>query len=221
MMVAAYFLVFDVVFSMRLGDKSPTARVGAFLIVGSLPWMAFCDAISRSMNSLLDVGTLLQKNALPTALFPAKAVLASGVIYFPLILMLVILYSPMHRYSLAVFAIIFLLLAQILLTFLLGYLLAILSAALRDVLQIVGFFLSVGIFASPVLFPISMFPEKWQWILWLNPATPLVIGYQSVLLQGIFPSFQSWIFIILWLLITAVALNSVLRRSREQLVDWL
>ena len=41
LMVAAYYLVFDVVFAMRLGDNAPTTAVGAYLVVGSLPWMAF------------------------------------------------------------------------------------------------------------------------------------------------------------------------------------
>ena len=59
--IAAYYLVFDVVFSMRLGEGAPTHAVGAFLIVGALPWMAFCDAISRGMSSLLDAGGLLKK----------------------------------------------------------------------------------------------------------------------------------------------------------------
>lgn len=37
--IAAYYLVFDVVFAMRLGDGAPTHAVGAYLIV-MLPWMA-------------------------------------------------------------------------------------------------------------------------------------------------------------------------------------
>ena len=44
---AAYYLVFDVVFSMRLGEQAPTRAVGTYLIAGMLPWMAFCEALSR------------------------------------------------------------------------------------------------------------------------------------------------------------------------------
>ena len=79
--IAAYYLVFDVVFAMRLGDGAPTRAVGAYLIVGMLPWMAFCDALTRGMGSLIEAGSILQKNALPPMLFPARAVLASGVVF--------------------------------------------------------------------------------------------------------------------------------------------
>jgi ABC-type multidrug transport system fused ATPase/permease subunit len=72
---------------------------------------------------------------------------------------------------------------QLLLCLLLGYLLAVLAAALRDTVQLVGFLLSVGIYLSPFCFrsPVS---ENWRWVLWLNPMTALVLGYQQVLLQG-------------------------------------
>ena len=83
--VAAYYLVFDVVFSMRLGEGAPTRAVGTFLIVGALPWMAFCDAVSRGMSSLIEAGGLLQKNPLPPGLFVSRSVLARTGIYGPLI----------------------------------------------------------------------------------------------------------------------------------------
>ncbi|MFP5482182.1 MAG: ABC transporter permease, partial [Gammaproteobacteria bacterium] len=94
--VAAYYLVFDVVFSMH--------AVGTFLVVGALPWMAFCDAVSRGMNSLIEAGSLLQKNPLPPVLMVARAVLASMVIYGPLLLLVAVAYAPLHRFNLAVLA---------------------------------------------------------------------------------------------------------------------
>lgn len=219
--VAAYYLVFDVVFAMRLGENAPTRAVGAFLIVGSLPWMAFCDAVSRGMNSLIDAGSVLQKNALPPVLFPVRSVLASTVIYGPLIALLTLAYGPQHGFGAALFCMVPLLALQLLLCMLIGYLLSVLAAALRDTMQIVGFLLSVGIFLSPVLFPITLFPEQWRWALWLNPMTGMVIGYQEVLLRGAWPPYSVWLSAGVWLVLTSIVLSVVVRRSRDQLVDWL
>lgn len=219
--VAAYYLVFDVVFSMRLGEGAPAREVGTYLIVGALPWMAFGDAISRGMNSLIESGGVLQKNALPPVLFPVRAVLASGVIYGPLMLLVALAYAPLHHFSWALLALVPLLLAQLLLSVLLGYLLAILAAALRDTVQIVGFFLSIGIYLSPILFPLALFPEDWRWVLWANPMTALVIGYQSVLLQGAWPPLSVWIAAAIWIGAVSLLLSVLVARSREQLVDWL
>ena len=219
--VAAYYLVFDVVFAMRLGEGAPTHAVGTFLVVGALPWMAFCDAVARGMNSLIEAGSLLQKNPLPPVLMVARAVLASMVIYGPLLLLVALAYAPLHRFNLAVLAFVPLLVLQLVLCLLLGYLLAILAAALRDTVQLVGFLLSVGIYLSPILFPLSLFPEAWRWVLWLNPMTALVLGYQQVLLQGAWPPASVWLVGLLWLGGLALALNVVVARSRDQLVDWL
>ena len=219
--VAAYYLVFDVVFGMRLGEHAPTRAVGAFLVVGALPWMAFCDTVSRGMNSLIDAGGLLQKNALPPVLFVTRSVLASALIYGPLLLLVALAYIPSHGLRPAVLALLPLLALQVLLCLVLAYVLAILAAALRDTVQVVGFLLSVGIYLTPVLFPLSMFPERWRWVLWLNPMTGLVQGYQQVLLQGAWPLMSVWCVSLAWLVGSTIVLNALVRRSRDQLVDWL
>ena len=82
---------------------------------------------------------------------------------------------------------------QLVLSLVLGYLLAVFAAAMRDTLQIVTFLLSVGIFVSPVLFPTSMFPQAWRWVLWINPMSAPVTGYQAVLLQGQWPGWTTWV----------------------------
>ena len=110
---------------------------------------------------------------------------------------------------------------QLLLCVLLGYALAILAAALRDTVQVIGFFLSVGIYLSPILFPLSLFPEAWRWVLWLNPMTAFVMAYQSVLLLGAWPDISVWIAALAWIAGLALVLNLLVKRSRDQLVDWL
>lgn len=220
--IAAYYLVFDVVFAMRLAEGAPTRAVGTYLIAGLLPWMAFADALSRAMTSLLEAGMLLQKNALPPMLFVARSVLASTLVFAPLMLVLLLAYTPLHHLApRAMAAFPLLVLAQALLCMLWGAVLAILAAALRDTLQVVAFALSLGVFLSPVLFPVSQFPASWVWALWLNPMTAWVNGYQAVLLQGSLPPASAWMGMAAWLLAGALALIVLLHRSRDELLDWL
>jgi lipopolysaccharide transport system permease protein len=187
LMVGAYFLVFDLVFAMRMGDA----------------------------------GGLLQKNALPPVLFVARSVLAGWVVFVPLMVLLTLGYLPVSGFGWAQLAIPLLLVLQGLLALLLAHVLAILAAAVRDTLQVLGFALSVGIFLSPVLFPMSLFPEDWRWVLFANPMTALVLGYQSVLLKGVWPDWMLWAISLGWLLVLALVLNGLLKRSRDELVDWL
>ena len=114
-----------------------------------------------------------------------------------------------------------LMMMQLLLCLLMGYVLAIMAAALRDVVQLVGFILSVGIYLSPILFPLTLFPEAWRWVLWLNPMTGLVTGYHQILLLGDWPMASTWWVTLVWLIVLALGLNRLIARSRDQLVDWL
>ena len=219
--VAAYYLVFDVVFAMRLGEGAPTHAVGTFLVVGALPWMAFCDALARGMNSLIEAGSVLQKNPLPPVLFPVRAVLASTWVFGPLVLGVALVYIWGHGVGWPALALLGLWLGQAVLTLLLAYSCAILAAAVRDVAKVVTFFLAVGVYVSPILFPTSMFPAGWGWVLWLNPMAALVVGYQSILLQGQWPDMQVWAVLLAWLLLALGLLAVLTARSRDQLVDWL
>jgi lipopolysaccharide transport system permease protein len=219
--IGAYFLVFDVVFNLRLGEGAPTRAMGTYLVVGIVPWLAFSDAVGRGMMSLVEAGALLQKNPMPPVLFPVRAALASAVVFLPMMAVLVPLYAPHHGFGPALLLLLPLLVLALLGWCLLSYVLAILAAALRDVTQLVTFVLGVGMFVSPVLFPISMFPQSLAWLLWLNPMTPTVLGVQSILLQGAVPGPGIWLALLLWLLLLAVVLDRLVARSREQLIDWL
>jgi lipopolysaccharide transport system permease protein len=48
-----------------------------------------------------------------------------------------------------------------------------------------------------------------------------VMGYQSALLQGQWPEMQVWVVSGVWIAVLAVVVNVLVRRSRDQLVDWL
>lgn len=221
--VAAFYLVFDVVFAMRLGGGEGMRSHGAglFLIVGIVPWMAFGDAVSRGMNSLIEAGSMLQKNPLPPVLFPVRSVLASMLVFGPLMALVALLYVVLNGVGSAALALPVLWLGQFALSALLAYGLAILAAALRDVTQLVAFLLSVGVYLSPILFPVTMFPESWRWVLWLNPMACYVAAYQSVMLYGQWPPLHLWLIALVWLVVVAGVLSVLVRRSRDQLVDWL
>jgi lipopolysaccharide transport system permease protein len=219
--VAVYFLVFDVVFAMRMGEHAPTERVGTYLVVGALPWLAFADAVSRGASSLVDSVGILQKNALPPVLFVLRSVLASWLAFMPIMVLLAVLYGFITGHWQALAALPLLLLLQLALCYLCGHVLAILTAATRDTTQVLGFALGVGIFLSPVLFPLNLFPADWQWALYLNPMSAWVLAYQNVMLSGQWPGVALWGIMGLWLVLLAGVLAWLDRNSREELVDWL
>lgn len=218
--IAVYYVVFDLVLEARFGSDMGNRSVGIYLIVGMIPWMAFVDAVSRGMSSLIESSGIIQKNPLPLVLFPARSVLASAVTYSPLFFLVAIVYS-FKQPTLALIAIPVFMLLLYMLVFLLSYSLAIMAAAFRDVLQIVGFLLSLGVFVSPILFPVTMFPVDIQWLVWLNPITPMVLAMQDILLKGAWPAVTYYLIMLGWILALSGFTSVLISRSREHLADWL
>ena len=221
MLLAAYYYLFEVIFSMRLGEGAVVDRLGIYLVVGIIPWFAFADGLNRAANSLVDAAELLKKNPLPVMLFPVRSVLASMAIFAPLFVLVVPFAMLTQGPAWSMVWVLPLWLGLSLLVLLLGLLLALFTAASRDTSQVLGLILSIGFFLAPIIYPMSMAPWPFQLVMWLNPATPFVLSFQTVLLGAAMPPQAALLAIGLWLVVLALLVSLVLRRCREQVVDWL
>jgi lipopolysaccharide transport system permease protein len=63
-----------------------------------------------------------------------------------------------------------------------GTLLCALTVAYRDFAHITPFLIQIWMYATPVVFPLSLVPQRWQWLLYLNPMTGLVEGFRAAFL---------------------------------------
>jgi lipopolysaccharide transport system permease protein len=52
----------------------------------------------------------------------------------------------------------------------------------RDFTHITPFLLQIWMYITPVVFPVSLVPQRWQWLLYLNPMTGLVEGFRAAFL---------------------------------------
>ena len=63
-----------------------------------------------------------------------------------------------------------------------GTLLSALTVAYRDFTHLTPFVVQIWMYVTPVIFPVSIVPERWQWLMYLNPMTGLVEGFRSAFL---------------------------------------
>jgi lipopolysaccharide transport system permease protein len=63
-----------------------------------------------------------------------------------------------------------------------GTLLAAVTVAYRDFTHLTPFILQIWMYATPVVFPLSVVPPRWRWLLYLNPMTGLIEGFRSAFL---------------------------------------
>jgi lipopolysaccharide transport system permease protein len=63
-----------------------------------------------------------------------------------------------------------------------GFLLAALTVRYRDFRFVIPFMLQVMMYISPVVYPVSMVPARYQWVLALNPMAGIIDAYRSAIL---------------------------------------
>ncbi|MBE0602883.1 MAG: ABC transporter permease, partial [Deltaproteobacteria bacterium] len=63
-----------------------------------------------------------------------------------------------------------------------GSLFSALIVSYRDFIGLMGYLLQIWMYATPVVYPASLFPERWQWILYLNPMAGLTEGFRAAFL---------------------------------------
>lgn len=176
-------LIFTLIFSRVAGIRSDGIPYPIFAYAGLLPWTFFSNAVTTSGNSLVGSAHVITKVYFPRLLIPAAAV-GAGFVDFAVAFVMVI--PLMFYYHVKLTLNLFWLPIPIALTVLLalgvGMWLSALNVKYRDVRFAVPFMVQFWMFLSPIAYPSSVIPERWQLLYSLNPATGIVEGFRSALL---------------------------------------
>jgi lipopolysaccharide transport system permease protein len=175
-------LLFTLVFGRLARLPSDNIPYPLFAYAGLVPWTFFANAITNAGNSLVGSTTLVTKVYFPRVIIPAAPVLAGLV---DLAIALLLLVPLLFYYQITItwnllFLPVFICMAA-LLAFGVGMLLAALNVKYRDVRYALPFLVQLWLFASPVIYPLSLMPAKWKWIFTLNPMTGIIDGVRSSL----------------------------------------
>lgn len=212
-------LLFTLVFGKLTQMPSDGIPYPLFAYAGLLPWTFFANAVTNSGNSLVGSTSLITKVFFPRVIIPAAAVAAGLLdffIAFLLLIPLLIYYRMSVKWSLLMLPL-FVILAT-LLALGVGMLMSALNVRYRDVRYALPFLMQLWLFASPVIYPSSIIPEQWRWVLLLNPVTGIIEGFRA----SLFGTNFDWTAILLSTVITLflVACSAYLfRRVEDSFAD--
>jgi lipopolysaccharide transport system permease protein len=154
-----------------------------FAYAGLLPWTFFSNAVTNSGNSLVGSSNLITKVYFPRMIIPGAAV-GAGLVDFAIAF--VVLVGLMIYYGVALtpslLALPLLLALTTLLALGVGMWTSALNVKYRDIRYALPFLIQLWMFASPIIYPASLMPQRWRWVLRLNPLTGIIEGYRASLL---------------------------------------
>jgi lipopolysaccharide transport system permease protein len=175
--------IFTVLFGILLEVDSGEVPYPVFAFAGLLPWNYFSQALNRASTSVVNSSHLITKVYFPRLVIPFSGVLSSLV---DLAIALAVLAGLMVVYGIVPTAGLLTLPALILLAMVtalgFGLWLSALNVRYRDVNYLVPFLIQVWMYVTPVVYGSNLLPERFRFLLSLNPMTGVVEGFRWALL---------------------------------------
>lgn len=178
-------VIFAVIFSYFANMPSDGLPYPLFTYAALLPWTYFSQAVSRCGGGLVGNANLITKVYFPRLIVPVASVLTPVVDF---LLSLVVLFALMAWYGVSptrgiVFVPVFLLIG-LATALAVGLWLSPLNVKYRDVAYVIPFLVQMWMYASPVVYPLSIVPARWQSLYALNPMVGVITGFRWALLGG-------------------------------------
>jgi len=185
-------LIFTVVFGRFARIPSDGLPYSVFALVALVPWTFFAQAAGRSATSLVANVGLITKIYFPRLLIPVASMALPAVDFaFSMLAVvgLMIWYGTVPSWAVLALPLFFLLAVLVALT--VGLLLSPIHGKYRDVGHAVPFVIQLWMYASPVVYPVSLVPEAWRQLYSLNPMVGVIEGFRWSLLNTSAPDFRA------------------------------
>ena len=188
MMVIVYSFVFSVIMKVRVPGMDNSYHFALYLMTAMMPFIAFQDALLSASNSLFSSSSLLHKSTLPPILLPLVPMLSTVVTeVVALVIIMLATYLLLQQVSYYLLLLPILVFVRLCLSVAIGYVLSILSVFIQDLRQALGLLLTMLMFLTPILYPVSMIPVEFLPINNLNPLYHLLDAYRALILRGEMP----------------------------------
>ena len=188
----AMITVFTIVFSHFAQLPSDGKPYAVFAYCALLPWQFFAGVLSRGISSLLSNQNLVQKVYFPREIIPFAVVASAtvdfvigGVSFFGLLWF----YNfPFEFYWLMIIPIF-----AIQVCFMVGLILLLspMNVFYRDISHVIPLLVQIWMYATPIIYPLSLVPERFRLIYFLNPMVGVIDAYRKILLHDSAPDLIS------------------------------
>ena len=184
--VAVYAIVFPYIMRVK------TDNYLQYLIVGIIPWSFFTTVLNQGMITVRMNAGIIKKVYFPREILPISVAL-SGLVNFFISCIIIILFCifggvgiSWHLVLLPAFAIV-----QFFLTLGIVMALSAINIYIKDTEYLINFIVNMLFYGTPILYPATLFPEQYRWILYANPLTELINAYRDIFIYHQVPSLMA------------------------------
>jgi len=183
-------LIFTLVFSVLMTMPTDDIPYPIFSYCALLPWTFFATSLNSASQSVVSNAPLIKKIYFPRELFPISSILSAFVdfaIAGMIFLGMMFFYKIPLTTSLSFFPVIFVI--QIVFTLGVSFFLSAINVYYRDIRYAVPLGIHIWMYASPIIYPVSLVPERFRTAYMLNPMAGIIDSYRDVFIKGVAPDF--------------------------------
>jgi lipopolysaccharide transport system permease protein len=221
-MIFIYTVIFSRIMRAKLPGIDDSMAYGMYICAGLLPWTFFIELLNRFPNIFIDQAALIKKVHFPRTTLPVIALFSSSInfiIIFSVFLLFLLLTGRFP--GMVILGFIPLLIIQQLFVIGLGIFIGSINVFFRDAGQVLGVILQFWFWFTPIVYPITILPERAQAILRWNPLTPLVQAYQGIIIYHQWPQWSHFLPHLIGALIALYCGFFVFLRLSREMVDEL
>lgn len=168
--------IYTIIFSLIARIPSENVPYPIFVYLGLIYWNYFASALNGANGSLVESQAIIKKIYFPLLIVPLATTVTPLIDFFlAFIIMfgLMVYFNFMPDFIGILFVPLLLFIAFASATGI-GLIVASINAKYRDVQYILGFFIQVLFYATPIIYPLSIVPERFRWLIFLNPMAGVI-----------------------------------------------
>jgi lipopolysaccharide transport system permease protein len=184
-------VIFSVIFGTFAKIPSDGVPYPIFAYTALLPWTYFSQAMGLCSRSIVSNSGLITKVYFPRLIIPLSSTMIPAVdMCFSCVPLLGLMIWFGITPTRGVLALPLFLLLALMTALSVGLWLSPVNVKYRDVGYTIPFFTQFWMYASPVVYPVSLVPERWRWLYSLNPMVGVIEGFRWALLGKASPDFR-------------------------------
>lgn len=213
-------LIFTVVFGIFARFPSDGVPYALFALSAIIPWTYFAEALRRASTGLVEDAELIRKIYFPRLVLPLAAIISpllDLVVAFAVFAVLMAWYRLAPNYHLVLLPVFIVMSGCASLAFALW--LGPLNVRYRDIKQVLPFLLQVWMYASPIVYPVTLVPERWRLLYSLNPMVAIIQGFRWTLLGAAPPTAAAMALTVMLTVVLLLGGLVYFRRSERSFAD--
>lgn len=221
-LVLVYALILSQIMTAKLPGVASPYAYPIYILAGMVGWTLFSEILNRSLTIFIDNGNLLKKMSFPKLSLPLITIGSVLINFAFLFVMMFVVFGflghlPYHALQWVPLLIVL----TVGLATGLGLFFGILNVFMRDIGQVMNIILQFWFWLTPVVYMVSIVPEKYHGLFMLNPLTGVIMGYQNVLLYDKAPNLSLLVYPTVFATIFLVLAIMLFRKANEEMADVL